>query len=184
MAVMLRRATLADAEAAASLLTELGYPSKKDDARDRLMRSLHSATSCVLVAELASEVIGLLNAELIPHFPNGTTICRVTALVVASHHRGHGIGERLIARATDFAREHRCSGLEVTSSERRVDFASLLSTTWICKELVPILPGALNHAPGDVRCRLLPAEHPVRKLTIPSLLVRKLRMQAGRSRQR
>ena len=121
MTVMLRPATQADAEAAASLLTELGYPSKKDDARDRLMRSLRSATSCVLVAESASEVIGLLNAELIPYFPNGTTICRVTALVVASHHRGHGIGERLIARATDFAREHQCSGLEVTSAERRVD---------------------------------------------------------------
>jgi predicted N-acetyltransferase YhbS len=95
MTVMLRRATQADAEAAASLLTELGYPSKKDDARDRLTRSLHSATSCVLVAESASEVIGLLNAELLPYFPNGTTICRVTALVVASHHRGHGIAAEI-----------------------------------------------------------------------------------------
>jgi hypothetical protein len=60
MTVILRRATQADAEAAAALLTELGYPSKKDDARDRLMRLLHSATSCVLVAESTSEVIGLL----------------------------------------------------------------------------------------------------------------------------
>jgi hypothetical protein len=40
MKVILRRATEADAKHAASLLTELGYPSTEADARDRLVRSL------------------------------------------------------------------------------------------------------------------------------------------------
>ena len=39
MKVILRRATEADAKHAASLLTELGYPSTEADARDRLVRS-------------------------------------------------------------------------------------------------------------------------------------------------
>jgi predicted N-acetyltransferase YhbS len=120
MTVILRHAVEADAKHVASLLTELGYPSTEADARDRLIRSLRSATSCVAVAEANGEVIGVINAELIPYFPNGSTICRVTALVVSSRHRSHGLGEKLVAHIAEFAREHGCSGLEVTSSERRI----------------------------------------------------------------
>ena len=32
-----------------------------------------------------------------------------------------GVGEKLVAAAATFAREHGCSGIEVTSAERRVD---------------------------------------------------------------
>jgi hypothetical protein len=94
MKVILRRATEADAKHAASLLTELGYPSTEEDARDRLVRSLRSATSYCLVAELAAEIVGLVSAELVL---------------------------KLLTAAIDFAREHHCSGLELTSAEGRVD---------------------------------------------------------------
>lgn len=121
MTVVLRRATLADAKQVAVLLTELGYPSTENDARDRLSRSLDSTTSCCLVAQDADDVVGLMSAELVPYFPTGTTICRLAALVVSSNHRGGGIGEKLLAAAADYAREHHCSGVEITSAERRVD---------------------------------------------------------------
>jgi GNAT superfamily N-acetyltransferase len=65
------------------------------------------------VAQSASEVIGLVSAELVPYFPNGSTICRVTGLVVSTHHRGQGVGEKLLVGAADFAREHHCSGIEI-----------------------------------------------------------------------
>ena len=119
MKVILRRATEADAKHAASLLTELGYPSTEADARDRLVRSLRSATSYCLVAELAAEVVGLISAELVFYFPTGSTICRITSLVVSSQHRGHGLGQKLLTAAIGFAREHHCSGLELTSAEGR-----------------------------------------------------------------
>jgi ribosomal protein S18 acetylase RimI-like enzyme len=121
MTVMLRRATEVDAKHVAVLLAELGYPSAEADARNRLVHSLHSSTSCCLVAQAADEVIGLISAELVFYFPTGSTICRITSLVVSSRHRGHGLGQKLLAAATDFAREHHCSGLELTSAERRVD---------------------------------------------------------------
>jgi len=88
MPVLLRDATEADAKHVGSLLAELGYPSKEADVRHRLRRSLHSDTRCFLVAQSASEVIGLVSAELLPYFPNGSTICRIAALVVSTHHRG------------------------------------------------------------------------------------------------
>jgi ribosomal protein S18 acetylase RimI-like enzyme len=121
MTISLRAAREADAEQVASLMTELGYPSTTASAKDRLDRALQSKTSCCLVAENADEVIGLMSAELITYFPTGTTICRVTSLVVATRHRRHGIGDMLMAAAAEFAREHECSGIEVTSAERRVE---------------------------------------------------------------
>ncbi|MGC2748792.1 MAG: GNAT family N-acetyltransferase, partial [Pseudolabrys sp.] len=96
MKAILRRATEADAKHAASLLTELGYPSTEADARDRLVRSLRSATSYCLVAEVAARVVGLISAELVFYFPTGSTICRITSLVVSSQHRGHGLGQKLL----------------------------------------------------------------------------------------
>jgi hypothetical protein len=60
MPVVLRSATEADAKHVESLLAELGYPSKEVDVRHRLRRSLHSDTSCFLVAQSASEVAQIL----------------------------------------------------------------------------------------------------------------------------
>jgi predicted N-acetyltransferase YhbS len=121
MTVLLRSPTEADAKHVASLLAELGYPSKETDVRDRLRRSLHRQSSCFLLAQFADEVIGLVSAELVPYFPTGSTICRVTALVVSTHHRGRRVGEKLVAGAVDFARQHHCSGIEITSAEHRLD---------------------------------------------------------------
>jgi GNAT superfamily N-acetyltransferase len=121
MTVTFRQATLADAEPIASLLTELGYASKAADVVDRVQRSLHSGTSWLLLAQLENDVTGLIAAELVPYFPNGSTVCRVTALVVTGRHRRLGLGEKLLARATDFARERGCSGIELTSAHYRLD---------------------------------------------------------------
>jgi predicted N-acetyltransferase YhbS len=120
MTVTFRRATQADAESVASLLSELGYASTAADVIDRVQRSLHSATSWLLLAQSANDVIGLISAELVPYFPNGTTVCRVTALIVAAQHRGRGLGEKLLACVTKFAREHNCSGIELTSAHHRL----------------------------------------------------------------
>ena len=121
MPVLIRPATNADAKHVAPLLAELGYPAKEADVCDRLRRSLRRDSGCFLLAQSASEVVGLLSAELLPYFSSGSTICRITSLVVSAHHRGEGIGEKLVAGATDFARKNHCSGIEITSAEHRLD---------------------------------------------------------------
>lgn len=121
MTITLRPAREMDGEQVAALMTELGYPSTAASVKDRLDRALQSKTSYCLVAHDADEIIGLMSAELIPYFPTGTTICRVTSLVVAAAHRRHGVGDMLIAAAAEFARDHHCSGIELTSAERRVE---------------------------------------------------------------
>jgi ribosomal protein S18 acetylase RimI-like enzyme len=121
MAVTVRSAREADAEQVASLMTELGYPSTAAGVEGRLRGSLNSESSCCLVAQANNEVVGFMSAELIPYFPTGSAICRMTSLVVSSRHRSRGVGETLVEAAATFAREHGCSGIEVTSAERRVD---------------------------------------------------------------
>jgi ribosomal protein S18 acetylase RimI-like enzyme len=121
MTVVLRQATATDAKQVASLLTELGYPSTETEVQDRVAHALRSDTSCLLVALSGSEAAGLMCAELVPYFPTGGTVCRVTSLVVAARHRGRGLGRTLLAGAAEFARQHRCSGIELTSAERRVE---------------------------------------------------------------
>jgi ribosomal protein S18 acetylase RimI-like enzyme len=121
MSVVIRPATQADEGALASLLTELGYPATAASVRERLAHSLDSATSFLLVATVAGEVSGMISVELVPYFPTGTTICRITSLVVAKPQRGRGIGDELLGAAADFARRHRCSALELTSAPHRVE---------------------------------------------------------------
>ena len=121
MATTFRRATEADAEPIASLLTELGYASTAADVSGRVQHALHSETSWLLLAQSENDVIGLISAELVPYFPTGTTVCRVTALVVAAQHRRGGLGEKLLTHVTAFAREHGCLGIELTSAHRRLD---------------------------------------------------------------
>jgi GNAT superfamily N-acetyltransferase len=121
MTITLRPALAADAKPVAALMTELGYPSTAASVKDRLDRAPHSETSRCIVAQQADAVIGLMSAELIPYFPTATTVCRVTSLVVAPQHRRRGVGKLLIDAAGEFAREHTCSGIELTSAERCVE---------------------------------------------------------------
>jgi GNAT superfamily N-acetyltransferase len=88
-----------------------------------------SAIACAVRCAATVAVFCLHNRQarwsacsaLVPYFPSGSTICRITSLVVSAHHRGESIGEKLVAGATDFARKNHCSGIEITSAEHRLD---------------------------------------------------------------
>jgi GNAT superfamily N-acetyltransferase len=121
MTVLLRPPLESDARHVASLLSQLGYPSDEADVRIQLRRFLDREDCFFRVAHSADSVIGLVSAELIPYFPNGSMICRITSLVVSEQNRSRGIGEQLLAAAAIFASEHQCSGLEITSAQHRLD---------------------------------------------------------------
>ena len=66
-------------------------------------------------------MVGCASLVFVPYFPDGSTLCRITALVVAASHRGRGFGAALIAKAVEEGRHRGCSALEVTTAERRAD---------------------------------------------------------------
>ncbi len=121
MTISLRLATESDAEDIAALLTELGYPTSADEAWRRLAGVRRDPVSRVLVAVGEPGIMGFLSALLVPYFPDGSTICRITSIVVAKAQRRRGVGAALLEGATEFARQRRCSGVEVTTAERRAE---------------------------------------------------------------
>ena len=116
----IRPACEADSADIASLLEELGYQASPAQVRDRL-KTAEPLSTLHLVAESGGSIVACLSACLVPYFPDGSTLCRITAMVVSSAYRRTGIGGALVEAASKYARQQGCSGLEVTSAERRID---------------------------------------------------------------
>ncbi len=121
MTVSLRLATESDADSVAALLTEVGYPTNAGEAWRRLAGVRRDPAARVLVAVGEPGIMGFLSALLVPYFPDGSTICRITSIVVAKAHRRHGVGATLLQGVTEFAKQRRCSGVEITTAERRAE---------------------------------------------------------------
>ena len=109
-----------DALAVAELLVELGYPTTEKGVHDRIASAHGRALSTfAFVADVDDRVVGCISGYVAPYFPRGSLLCRVTALVVTSAERAHGIGKALMAAAAEHARKSGCAALEVTTSEDR-----------------------------------------------------------------
>ena len=119
-APQVREAQDADAGAVSILLGELGYPTDTQDARERLAATLADPRCLLLVAVRGLDVLGFVSTCLVPYFPDGSQILRVTALAVSEHVRRRRVGSALIERVLEVARAHACSGIEVTTADQRL----------------------------------------------------------------
>lgn len=101
--IAIRPATGEDAEAIASLSTQLGYPSTAERVRSRLESVLHSPDDAVWVAETAeARVIGWVHVSvrcLVESDPEA----EIGGLIVDEEHRGSGAGRLLMERAEQWA---------------------------------------------------------------------------------
>jgi GNAT superfamily N-acetyltransferase len=120
-AVNVRRMADGDAAAVAGLLGELGYPILEDGLLLRLAAEGECPSFDVFVLESAGKVVGCLSLTYTPYFADGSVLCRVTALVVASSQRGRGFGALLVAKAVEEGRRHSCSAVELTAADWRAD---------------------------------------------------------------
>jgi GNAT superfamily N-acetyltransferase len=119
-AVNVRRMADGDAAAVAGLLGELGYPILENELVLRLAAD-GSPSFDVFVLESAGKVVGCMSLTYTPYFADGSVLCRVTALVVASSQRGRGLGALLVAKAVEEGRRHSCSAVELTAADWRAD---------------------------------------------------------------
>lgn len=119
--VEIRSAQQADAEALARLMAELGYPLDVETARERLRLLLSSPADAILSATLGGEPVGIIGTHVIPLLHRDGILGRITAFVVASEHRGRGIGAQLLRAAEAHLWAQGCERIEVTSGHRRLD---------------------------------------------------------------
>lgn len=121
-AVQVRVATLADGEALARLLGEMGYPVEQGATEERLrMLIADPANHLVLVATVGIMVAGVIAGHLIPLLQQEAPLGRITALAVDEGQRGLGIGKRLMAASERWFAERGAGRIEITSAEQRDD---------------------------------------------------------------
>ena len=114
----IRRATVDDAEAIATLFTDEGYPAGPSDIVERLGR-FASDHSQVLVAELDGAVLGFVALHALPRFEHDDRIVRILAVVVDAGARERGLGRALIAEAERVGTGLGAAFTEITAGHHR-----------------------------------------------------------------
>ena len=112
----LRAARLEDAPTLAVLATQLGYPTRSDEAEARLREVLALPGGAVLVAEDEDgAVIGWIHV-FGAHRIEAAPFAEIAALVVDETRRGRGTGAALVEAAAEWAERHGFRNLRVRSN--------------------------------------------------------------------
>jgi GNAT superfamily N-acetyltransferase len=111
----IRPATLSDAAAVADLATQLGYPTRPEEAEARLRDVTSRPENAVLVAETDGAVAGWIHVAG-TYTVESEPYAEILGLVVDQARRGGGIGAALVAAADDWAAGHGFRTLRVRSN--------------------------------------------------------------------
>jgi ribosomal protein S18 acetylase RimI-like enzyme len=94
-----RRARVADAEAIARLVSELGYRTSVEQMRKRLEAIMRVDDYETLVADDDGHVVGVVGTRIGPLYEDDDQHGQIMALAVARQHQRRGIGRMLIEAA-------------------------------------------------------------------------------------
>lgn len=107
----IRPAQPQDSPRIAELATQLGYPSNPDEIARRLEEIQHSNESCIFVAQRAEgEIAGWIGVFVFRSITDDPCV-EVRGFVVDEGLRSQGIGEKLLDRAEQWAREKGCRAI-------------------------------------------------------------------------
>lgn len=116
--LVVRAIDASDADAAARLSGELGYPVDEAVMRVRLERLHDLRDHGVFVACVNGEVVGWVHVSAVVHLQSEPR-AEIGGLVVADKSRSQGVGARLVARAEAWARDAGLSQIVVRSQVMR-----------------------------------------------------------------
>jgi len=119
--ILLRPVRVEDALAIDNLLTQLGYPGTIDFLPDRIETIILDAMAACWIAEKSGEVVGVISMNQIPQLALAGDFARVSYFCIDIQSRGLAIGQTLIQKAEEWARERCCDRIEVHCHERRKD---------------------------------------------------------------
>ena len=118
LSVDIRAIVPADADAAAHLSGELGYPIDATTMRRRIEQLTTTVDHGAFVACQAGHVVGWIHVSAVHHMQSDSR-AEIGGLVVAAHVRSGGIGAQLVARAEQWAREVGLTSVVVRSQIMR-----------------------------------------------------------------
>lgn len=115
-----RPLTIEDAEAVASLSTQLGYPTDAETMRGRIHQLAKSRDRIAFVAVFENSVVGWADASIERHLQSPDVV-ELGGLVVQEGHRGLGIGKRLCEAVEEWALQQQIPRVRVRSQIKRQD---------------------------------------------------------------
>jgi GNAT superfamily N-acetyltransferase len=83
---------------------------------ERLTRMLADPLARLFIAEEGGTIVGFAAVSVVPLIQSDGALGRISAVAVADGARGQGLGKLLIDRVEEYALEHGCDRLEVTSN--------------------------------------------------------------------
>ena len=102
--IAIRAIAVVDADTAAGLSAELGYPIDAPTMRHRIEALSASADHGVFVACRGAQVVGWIHVSVVHHMQSDAR-AEIGGLVVATDARSAGIGAQLVARAERWAHD-------------------------------------------------------------------------------
>lgn len=116
--VVIREIRLNDAQAAAQLSGELGYPAEVEEMKTRIGVVNSSRGRVAYVAERAGTVLGWIEVIIAHHLSTGAH-GEIAGLIVTADHRSSGIGRKLIAQAEQWVANQGAATMIVRSRVTR-----------------------------------------------------------------
>lgn len=117
----IRSATVNDAPELARLFTELGHPSGAEQIVRCWPEWSAMGNTAFVAAQNDENLLAAITLHQMRVLHRPRPVGRITALIVDSRRRGHGMGKKLVATAeSEFIRAG-CGLLEITSHTRLVD---------------------------------------------------------------
>ncbi len=120
IAVSIRRLSVDDAEAAAELSSQLGYPSSPGDLRKRIEELSHTTDRVAFAAVVDGQIVGWIDAAMERHLQYAASAV-IGGLVVREDMRGQGVGRRLCLEVEEWARSKSVPLVRVRSQIKRED---------------------------------------------------------------
>tara|TARA_R110000850_G_scaffold96203_1_gene201338 strand:+ start:744 stop:1220 length:477 start_codon:yes stop_codon:yes gene_type:complete len=118
--VMLRKATLNDANSIALLSEQLGYGYDVQSTKARLQAILNHNEHCVFVATLSDKVVGWVHGFYMLRVESDPFV-EIGGLVVDENHRKMGIGIALIEEVKSWSAGKNCQKLRVRCNIIRLE---------------------------------------------------------------
>jgi aminoglycoside 6'-N-acetyltransferase I len=119
--ILIRHATVFDAEALAALVTELGYPTSAEQMRGRLRPILPDPNYTTLLALVEGQVAGFIGAMVRPSYEADGLYGQIMALVVASACRRRGVGDALTGAIESMLARRGAGLVIVNTANHRAD---------------------------------------------------------------
>lgn len=116
--ILIREIAAGDAEAAAELSAELGYPTAVVQMRRRIEQVSCTRDRVVYVACMWNVVVGWIDVGLAHHLSTGA-FGEIAGLVVSGKYRSSGIGRQLVMKAEEWVANHGVQRIVVRSRTTR-----------------------------------------------------------------